>query len=89
MIARSTKKFIKSYSKSSLKIRNSFDERLKIFSNNKFDPILNNHPLSGKYENHRSININGDWRAIYIDMQEKGIDICLFAEMGTHSQLYK
>ncbi|MFH1192383.1 MAG: hypothetical protein V1655_02815 [bacterium] len=46
---------------------------------------LNNHPLSGKLNGLRSINVSGDCRAIF---EEKLEDI-IFIAIGTHSQLYK
>lgn len=51
------------------------------------DPKLNNHVLRGKLRGLRSINITGDWRAIFREYKkDKQI---LFDSLGTHSQLYK
>lgn len=47
---------------------------------------LHNHILSGKYTNYRSINITGDYRALYKQVSEKEV---IFVKLGTHSQLYK
>ena len=80
------KKFIKLYDKSPIKIRRSFDLRLTIFSQDKFHPILNNHALGGKYIGYRSINVTGDWRAIFREFQDE--EIIYFDLIGTHSQLY-
>jgi mRNA-degrading endonuclease YafQ of YafQ-DinJ toxin-antitoxin module len=52
--------------------QNKFSEKLAIFLENPFDPILNNHPMQGKYDGYRSINISGDLCAIY-EMIEKDI----------------
>ncbi|MBI2330404.1 type II toxin-antitoxin system mRNA interferase toxin, RelE/StbE family [Candidatus Daviesbacteria bacterium] len=59
--------------------------RLELFIINQFHPQLNNHSLTGKYKGNRSINITGDWRAIY--SEEK--DSVIFELLGTHSQLYR
>ena len=62
-----------------------FRERRNVFLKNPLDPILNNHPLKGKYMGCRSINISGDMRVIY-KLLEK--DIALFIALGTHDELY-
>ncbi|MBI2641529.1 type II toxin-antitoxin system mRNA interferase toxin, RelE/StbE family [Candidatus Roizmanbacteria bacterium] len=80
------RKFKKSYDKAPYKIRESVNNRLKLFKQNTLHPFLNNHQLSGKYEGLRSINITGDWRAIYEEIDK---DTVYFLELGTHSQLYK
>ncbi len=78
------KKFKKRYPKLDLKIRRKFDEKLILFEQNPFDISLNNHILHGKYKNHRSIDVTGDWRALY---RLEG-DVTLFVIIGTHSELY-
>jgi len=60
-------------------------ERLVLFACDAFDPILNNHPLHGKYQNCRSINITGDLRAIY---RETSRAVAYFIALGTHGKLY-
>jgi len=72
--------------KVSLKIRKKFRERLKIFLINQFDPILENHSVDLPYKNTRSINVTGDYRALYI---ETGQNTVMFTKIGTHSELYK
>jgi len=64
---------------SSQVIKNNFKERLKIFIINKYHPILNNHSLSGKLHYYRSINVSGDWRAIFKEIEEE--NICYFIEI--------
>ncbi len=80
-----SKKFEKMFRKCSQEIKDRFIERLKIFKKNKYNPVLNNHPLSGKLKGLRSINVSGDYRAIF---EEKSEDI-IFTAIGNHSQLYK
>ncbi len=84
-----SKVFIKHLQKAPIKIQKKFRERLDLFSENKLDPILRNHLLKGKWKGYRSININGDWRAIYHDMGDGTIEWVEFVEIGTHSDLYK
>jgi addiction module RelE/StbE family toxin len=64
-------------------VRRNFEDNLVIFISNRFHPLLNNHPLNGKYTGYRSINITGDWRAIFKD-DGKAV---VFITLGKHSQL--
>lgn len=82
-------KFSKTYDKAPYKIRDAFDTRLKLFLENQYHPQLNNHPLSGKYRGYRSINVTGDWRAIFSEQEEDNGIVIIFEVIGTHSQLYK
>ena len=91
MLLRFSGKFNKTYGKAPYKIRDAFDTRLKLFLENPYHPQLNNHRLSGKYRGYRSINVTGDWRAIFLqhaDDDDDGI-VTIFEVIGTHSQLYK
>jgi len=81
-----TKKFRKSFQKMKDGEKKKFEERLCIFVENVLDPILNNHPLHGKYQEYRSINITGDLRAVY---KEINPDTFLFTAIGTHTELYE
>jgi len=61
-------------------------ERLRVFLENPFDPLLDNHPLRGKYADYRSISITGDLRALYKFL---GDNECIFVIVDSHSNLYK
>ena len=90
MQVRFSKRFGKSYEKADLKTRRAFNKRLKLFLQNQLHPLLNNHSLTGKLSGYRSINVTGDWRAIFsITINEEGEQIAIFEMLGTHSQLYK
>lgn len=89
MPIRFSKAFSKQYEKADKRIKSAFEKRLKLFKNNLQNPLLNNHPLTGKYKDCRSINITGDWRAIYIESREDREFVIIFIALGTHSQLYK
>ena len=80
-----TKKFKKRFAKLPVKVINKFAIQLHIFINNQRDKALNDHKLTGKYKGCKSINITGDYRAIY-KVTSRGS--CLFMEIGTHHQLY-
>ena len=79
------KKFCKDYAKSPEEIRSSFRKRLSLFRINKYDKLLNNHQLSGDSSFLRSINVTGDWRALFVDNN----DSIIFVALDKHSNLYK
>lgn len=89
MEVRFSRSFSKQYEKGPSKIKSSFEKRLKLFLNNPLHPQLNNHLLTGQLAGCRSINITGDWRAIYSQINERGNPVVIFEVLGTHNQLYK
>ncbi|OGH15000.1 MAG: hypothetical protein A3H50_02075 [Candidatus Levybacteria bacterium RIFCSPLOWO2_02_FULL_37_10] len=84
MITSYHKDFLKKFKKLNPRQKSKFKERQIIFEKDEFNPILNNHALTGKYQGFRSINISGDLRAIF--RREK--DSVLFAALDKHSNLY-
>jgi len=85
-----SRKFNKQLKKIPLEIKIAFRNRFSLFIKNQFNPTLNNHALTGNFEGCRSINITGDWRAIYSENTDKdGGKHIIFDFLGTHSQLYK
>jgi len=81
-----SKKFIKEFKKCPVNVKINFKARLEMFINDQYSSILNNHPLIGELKNYRSINITGDWRAIFEEIDDE--QIVYFVVIGTHSQLY-
>ena len=79
------KKFKKQYDKLKA-LQSKTDERLVLFMKHSFDSMLNNHALKGKYQGCRSINITGDFRAVYKLIDQ---NTAYFLELDTHSNLYK
>lgn len=80
-----THRFIKLFRKTSKEIQKQTRNRVDLFRVDKFNPLLNNHALQGNNAGYRSININGDWRAVF---RELGGETVSFEDLGTHSQLY-
>lgn len=60
-------------------------ERIQIFQDNPFRPILHNHPLQGKYTGYRSIDITGDLRAVFKTTKKEDY---WFVRIGTRPELY-
>jgi len=88
---RYSRQFEKEFLRAPHKVQLSFRKRRKLFQQNPNHPQLRNHALLGKYQGLRSINITGDWRAVYAEQSDsKNLEImALFHTIGTHSQLYR
>jgi addiction module RelE/StbE family toxin len=79
------KDFKKRFRKLPKPVQEKFSDRLKFFEKHPFHPTLNNHPLHGDFIGCRSINITGDYRAVFEILDEETIE---FVTIGTHSELY-
>lgn len=79
------KKFDKDFHKMSIKIKNKFFERLELFEQEPFHALLNNHSVDAAYPGWRSINITGNYRALF-NPEKPGT--VLFMRIGTHPELY-
>jgi len=80
-----TKNFSKQYQKLPQRLQEKVEERLGLFSLNPFDTTLRNHALKGSRKGSWSINITGDYRALYT-VQD---DTAIFIAIGTHAELYR
>lgn len=82
--------FKKQYKKTPKKIQEKVKEKISLFVQDPRNQLLNNHALTGKFQGYRSINITGDYRAIYsIRLNLQSEQEYYFELVGTHSQLYK
>jgi len=79
------KRFRKAFKKLIPKTQDKFSDRLAVFIENPFHLMLNNHAVDAAYPNWRSINITGDYRALY-EAQTDGAVV--FMKIGTHAELY-
>lgn len=79
------KHFLKMMDKLPPEIEQKFYERLELFQQSPDYPLLKNHSVSKAYPGWWSINITGDYRALYEPM---GDGFVVFMKIGTHSQLY-
>ncbi len=78
-------RFKKHYRKLSRVLQTRADERLALFAEDPFHLLLNNHSLHGEHKDKRSINIGGDYRIVYCEIEES---VYLLIDIGTHSELY-
>lgn len=84
MVIHFHKDFIKDSGRLTVSQKDKLVQRLKLFGQDEFNPILNNHSLKGKYSGSRSINVTGDLRAIY----RKSSNEVMFVAIDSHSHLY-
>jgi addiction module RelE/StbE family toxin len=68
-----------------LAIKHALRDVLELFAENPNHPALRNHPLTGKYAGFQSIDVTEDWRALYREEKER----IMFADLGTHEELYE
>ncbi|MDO8567024.1 MAG: type II toxin-antitoxin system mRNA interferase toxin, RelE/StbE family [bacterium] len=78
-------RFKKHYRKLPRTLQARADERLAFFAEDPFHLLLNNHPLHGVHKDKRSINIGGDYRIVYREIET---ETYLLIDIGTHSELY-
>ena len=78
------KDFKKKLKKLSPNLQNQFYERLEVFMKDRTNATLENHSVDKTFTDCRSINVTGDYRAIF--KEENGVVI--FIKIGTHSELY-
>lgn len=81
-----TKDFKKSFKKRDNFIQKKVTEKIKLFRQDPFNILLDNHKLNGEYEGYSSINITGDFRAIFKHLTKNQV---IFYYIGTHTELYE
>jgi addiction module RelE/StbE family toxin len=77
--------FKKMFKKKNAWVQDKFRERISLFIQDRNHPSLNNHFLGGIWVGYRSINITGDFRAVYEELSNDNFE---FVAIGTHSELY-
>ena len=82
-----SKQFQEDYKKSSENIKRAFRDSLDLFLFDPHNPFLRNHALREEYKGYRSIDVTGDWRAVFREFQQGSIII--FELLRTHERLYK
>lgn len=80
------KRFDKMASELPLKVKAKMVERITVFTKDPLEYALRNHALNTPYKGSYSIDITGDFRAIYFLIDD---ETAMFTHIGTHSQLYR
>ncbi|HBA45575.1 hypothetical protein A2W67_00640 [Candidatus Nomurabacteria bacterium RIFCSPLOWO2_02_40_28] len=81
-----SKKYDKSFKKKDKFVQQKALERIRLFREDPFNALLDNHKLHGEYEGCNSINITGDFRAIFEYITKNKV---VFYDIGTHPELYR
>ena len=79
------KNFVRQYIKLPGRIQKKFDKRIDIFKENPYHPLLRVHKLKGDTEPFESMNVTGDYRALFVWETKERVR---FHQIGTHSELY-
>ena len=77
--------FRKQFKKSPKKIQLKFEERFRMLVTDGRNPLLKLHILKGDRYPMKSMNVTGDYGALFIVNK----NTITFYEIGTHSELYK
>ena len=77
--------FKKKFKKLPREIQLRFYERVEMLIKNRNNIVLNNHRVDRVFPDCRSINISGNYRAIF---KEEG-ETMVFLKIGRHSELYR
>jgi len=80
------KKFTKNYQKLPMKIKESVNSRMMLFSINPTSSILRIHKLKGGLKDRFSMNVGGDMRIQYRYVTKHEV---MLTNIGTHSELYE
>lgn len=78
------RKFEKQYKKLPPHIQQQFLERVALLQEDPNNSLLRVHALSDKMSEFMSMNVTGDYRALYIIKNDE----IFFHKIGTHSELY-
>ncbi len=81
------RQFLKKYQKLPKTVQNTFVERTHLLLTDPTHPLLRIHSLRGSLEPQKSMNITGDYRALFIVDEQK--QTITFLQIDTHSELYK
>jgi mRNA-degrading endonuclease YafQ of YafQ-DinJ toxin-antitoxin module len=87
MIFETTKKFKKQVSVLDIKAKNKLFDRLRLFSEDRNNGLLNIHPLRGNLIGFYSFSVSGDIRVHFVWKNKKKTKVLLVG-IGTHSEMY-
>lgn len=80
-----SKRFEKEFAKLPQGVKRQAIAALELFVQDHEHPSLRAHILAGKWRGHSSIDVTGDYRAVYAFADE---EIVRFVAINTHAQLY-
>ena len=81
-------RFRKQYLKADKKIKTAFEGTLELFLEDPKHSSLRDHALEEKFAGYRSIDVTGDWRAVFKEKMLGKRKVTTFHMLGTHKDLY-
>jgi len=81
-----SRQFEKQFAKLPVSVQEAYFERMKLFVAHRQHPLLHDHALTREWIGHRSINVTGNYRAVYWEITDDSLE---FVAIGTHPQLYR
>lgn len=85
MLLISSRNFDNEVEKLTQKFKIILKDKLALFKVEPYNKIFNNHKLKGSLKTYRSINITGDYRVIYEQLNHETVRLI---RIGSHSELY-
>jgi mRNA interferase YafQ len=89
VVSKNFRKRYKERIRGNKKLVKRVEERIKLFIEDRYNPILKDHKLQGKYLGLGAFSIAGDLRIIYRENNEGEISIIDLLDIGTHNQVYE
>ena len=82
------RRFRNQYRNADKEIKAAFAHTLELFVEDPHHASLRKHPLTGRFAGYRSIDVTGDWRAIFTVSVVGERRVAIFHLLGTHDTLY-
>ena len=81
--------YLKAYKKLRKSIQLQAEELIKLFIQDRKDPLLKDHPLHGRMKDKRAFSVTGDYRIVYEKLENDEV-VFLFLDIGKHgSDVYE
>jgi len=80
-----TRHFDKSFKRKDGFVKKKALERIKLFQQDPFNYLLDNHKLHGEFGDERSFNVTSDFRITFYHINDNTV---LLTDIGTHAELY-
>ncbi len=79
--------YTKAFAKLPKKLKIAARNRIALFIDDRKNPLLADHPLSGRMQGLRAFSVAGDYRIVY-RIEENGDIVFVFLDIGPHAEVY-
>ncbi len=84
-LSKNFRKYFKKRVLTGSSLANHYQKRVALFLENRNNPLLKDHKLTGKLKKYRAFSITGDVRVVY---KEESKTTVTFIDIGSHNQVY-